>query len=131
MSYPKHILLSTVLLLPYLRLEMNLLANLAKRFAATIHFLYVSKFDTLSLRQKENKDFLAAVFDENHVEFHQKPGDDITQAVNTFIAENEIDMLVMVNTRHSYLENIMYQSTIEKIGLHIHIPFLVMQNLPR
>jgi len=130
-AYPKHILFSTDLQLPYKRREMKLLANLAKRFAATIHFLYVSKFDTLSLRQKDNKDFLAAVFDENHVEFHQKPGDDITQAVNAFITENKIDMLVMVNTRHSYLENIMYQSTIEKIGLHIDIPFLVMQNLPR
>ena len=40
-------------------------------------------------------------------------------------------MLVMVNTRHSYLENILYQSTIEKIGLKIDIPFLVLQNLPR
>lgn len=131
MVYPKHILFSTDLLLPYKRREMKLLANLAKRFAATIHFLNVSKFDTLSLRQQDNKDFLAAFFDENHIEFHQKPGDDITKTVNGFISENEIDMVVMVNTRHSYLENIMYQSTIEKIGLHIHIPFLVMQNLPR
>ena len=40
-------------------------------------------------------------------------------------------MLVMVNTRHSYLENILYTSTIQKIGLHIKIPFMVFQNLPR
>lgn len=131
MVYPKNILFSTDFLLPYKRREMKLLANLAKRFAARIHFLHVSKFNNLSLRQKDNKDFLASLFDENHVQFHQMPGDDVTQAVNGFISENEIDMLAMVNTRHSYLENIIYQSTIEKIGLHINIPFLVMQNLPR
>ncbi len=60
-----------------------------------------------------------------------KSSADVTKAINVFIIENPIDMLVMVNTRHSYLENILYQSTIEKIGLHIDIPFLVLQNLPR
>lgn len=129
--YPKNILFSTDLLLPYKRRELKLLANLAKRFAARIHILYVSDFDNLSLRQQDNKEFLESAFDENQVYFYQKSGDDITQAVNAFVSENEMDMLVMVNTRHSYLENILYQSTIEKIGLSIDIPFLVMQNLPR
>lgn len=131
-NHPKNILFSTDFLLPYKRRELKLLANMAKRFAAEIHFLYISQFDTLSLRQQDNKDFLSAVFNENHVHFHQHSRDgDITQSINSFISENQIDMLVLVNTRHSYLENILYQSTIEKIGLHINIPFLVMQNLPR
>ncbi|MGB5229091.1 MAG: universal stress protein, partial [Eudoraea sp.] len=37
----------------------------------------------------------------------------------------------MVNSRHSHLEQMLHQSTIEKIGLHIKIPFLVLQNLSR
>lgn len=129
--YPQNILFSTDLQLPYKRRELKLLANMAKRFAAQLHFLYVSDFDTLSFRQQDNKDFLESMFEENLVHFYQKSGRDITAVVNSFILENEIDLLVMVNTRHSYLENILYQSTIEKIGLHINIPFLVLQNLPR
>lgn len=128
---PGNILFSTDLLLPYKRRELKLLSNLAKRFAARINFLYVSQFESLSFRQRDNKEFLESNFDQNRTRFHHEPGEDITTAVNNFILENDIDMLVMVNTRHSYLENILYQSTIEKIGLHIHIPFLVMQNLPR
>lgn len=132
LNHPKNILFSTDFLLPYKRRELKLLGNMAKRFAAAIHFLYISEFDNLSLRQQDNKEFLSAVFSENHVHFHQHSKDgDITQSINSFISENQIDMLVLVNTRHSYLENILYQSTIEKIGLHITIPFLVMQNLPR
>lgn len=127
----ENILFSTDYLLPYKRRELRLLANMAKFFAARIDFLYVSKFPNLSLRQQDNKAFLEATFIENQIGWHQKDGADVTQAVNDFIVENEVDMLVMINTRHSYLENILYQSTIEKIGLQINIPFLVLQNLPR
>ncbi len=129
--HPKNILFSTDYLLPYKRRELKLLATFAKFFASKINFLHISKFPGLSLRQRDNRAFLEASFMENKVEFFQKEGTDVTRMINTFIIENPIDMLVMVNTRHSYLENILYQSTIEKIGLKIDIPFLVMQNLPR
>ncbi|MBK5214341.1 MAG: universal stress protein [Flavobacteriaceae bacterium] len=129
--HPKNILFPTDFLLPYKRRELKLVATVAKSFAAKINFLHVSKFSSLSLRQLDNKNFLEASFSENQVNFHQDNGKNVTKAINSFIIENPIDMLVMINTRHSYLENILYQSTIEKIGLHIDIPFLVLQNLPR
>lgn len=129
--HPKNILFSTDFQLPYKPRELKLLANVAKFFAAEIHFLYVSKFPALSLRQLDNQAFLEAFFEENKILFRQESGIEITRAINTYIIEKPIDMLVMINTRHSYLENILYQSTIEKIGLHIDIPFLVFQNLPR
>lgn len=130
-DWPRNILFSTDFLLPYKRRELKLLSSLARHFGAWVHFLHVSKYSNLSLRQQDNKAFLEAMFCDNHIKFHQTDNGEITEAVNTFIAENDMDMLVMVNTRHSYLENVLYQSTIEKIGLHIHIPFLVMQNLSR
>lgn len=128
---PRNILFATDYLLPYKRRELKLISNLGKRFGARIHFLHVSNFSNLSLRQQDNKAFLEAMLVENNVAFHQTEEDNVTDAVNKFIDENPMDMLVMVNTRHSYLENILYQSTIEKIGLNIKIPFLVLQNLPR
>jgi len=127
----KNILFSTDFLLPYKRRELKLLSAMAKFWAAQINFFYVSKFPNLSLRQQDNKAFLEATYIENQVGFYQKDAADVTEAINSYISKNPVDMLVMVNTRHSYLENILYQSTIEKIGLHINIPFLVMQNLPR
>ncbi len=129
--HPKNILFTTDYQLPYKRRELKLVSNIAKCFSSKINFLYISKFPSLSLRQHDNKSFLEASFCDNQVDFFQEEGKEITKAINTFIIENPIDMLVMVNTRHSYLENILYQSTVEKIGLNIDIPFLVLQNLPR
>jgi nucleotide-binding universal stress UspA family protein len=129
--HPKHLLFPTDYQLPYKRRELKLVSNIAKCFVSKMDFLYVSKFPSLSLRQQDNKKFLEVSFCDNQTNFHQVSGTNVTKAINTFIIENPIDMLVMVNTRHSYLENILYQSTIEKIGLKIDIPFLVLQNLPR
>jgi hypothetical protein len=129
--HPKNILFPTDYQLPYKRRELKLVSSIAKCFVSKVDFLYVSKFPSLSLRQQDNKKFLEASFCDNQINFHQKSGTNVTKAINTFVIENPIDMLVMVNTRHSYLENILYQSTIEKIGLKIDIPFLVLQNLPR
>lgn len=129
--HPKNILFSTDYQLPYKRRELKLVSCIAKCFVSKINFLYVSKFTGLSLRQQDNKSFLEASFCENQIGFQQKNGSNVTKEINSFIIESPIDMLVMINTRHSYLENILYQSTIEKIGLHVGIPFLVLQNLPR
>ncbi len=129
--HPENLLFSTDFQLPYKRRELKLVSAIAKCFVSKVNFLYVSKFPTLSLRQQDNKHFLAASFCENKIDFHQDFSNDVTEAINDFLSKNKIDMLVMINTRHSYLENILYKSTIEKIGLNINIPFLVLQNLPR
>ena len=128
---PKKLLFTTDYQLPYKRRELKLISTLAKSFVAKINFLYVSNFESLSHRQEDNKSFLESCFRSNLIEFHSKQGKDLTNAINTFIQEYDIDLLIMVNSRHSFLENILYKSTIDAIGLHIKIPFLVLQNLSR
>ena len=104
---------------------------LNKNFNAMIHFLYVSEYDNLSFRQQDNKAFLDYCMEENQRQFHTTKGKDVVKAVNRYIEKMKIDMLVMVNHRHSFLEDILYSNTIDKIGLKIQVPFLILQNLPR
>ena len=40
-------------------------------------------------------------------------------------------MLVMVNNKHTVLEDLIVQSTIHKMSLFLNIPFLVLQNVNR
>lgn len=127
----KNILFATAYQLPYKRRELKLLSTIAKRFVATIKVLQVSRFKELSHRQRDNQDLIKCSIQENKTEFLNIEGEDVTLGVNDFIKNNPIDMLVMVNTRHSYFENVLHTSTIEKIGWQIQIPFLVLQNLAR
>lgn len=128
---PSKILFPTDYLLPFKRREIKLLSTMAANFVAGITFLHISKFDQLSYRQLDNKAFLKSNIENNKADFVTIMGEGLTSTINNYIKSNGIDMLVMVNARHSYLENILYTSTIDKIGLSLELPFLILQNLQR
>ncbi|SFZ92288.1 Nucleotide-binding universal stress protein, UspA family [Flaviramulus basaltis] len=128
---PKHVLFPTNYLIPFKRRELKLLCEMTSPFRANIDVLYVSKSNKLSLRQEDNKAFLKETLCKNDINFYTINNKHITDTINTYISENKINMLVMVNTRHSHLENILFQSPIDKISLNISIPFLALQNIKR
>lgn len=128
---PRNILFPTAFMLPYQRRELKLLSTLAMNFVSKIHMLFITELNVLSHRQKDNRAFLEYCFKDNKTEYIHAPGKDLTSGINKVLEEQDFDMLVMVNHRHSYLENILYRSTIEKVGLNLNIPFLVLQNIYR
>jgi nucleotide-binding universal stress UspA family protein len=128
---PEHALFPTNYLIPYKRRELKLLCELLAPYRTVIDMLYVSDSETLSFRQEDNKAFIENTVCKTETNFYTVPGKKIDDAINTYIQNNNIDFLVMVNTRHSYLEHILFESTIDKISLKIPIPLLAMQNLRR
>lgn len=130
-SQPKKILFPSAYMLPYKRRELKLLDTLAAEFKAQVHSLYISDFEDLSHRQLDNKKFLTESLPNARLLFVTTPVDNKAQTITDYIQKNEIDFLVMVNSRHSFLEDMLYKSTIDEIGLSPTVPFLVMQNLPR
>lgn len=130
-SDPKRILFPTNYLLPYQRRELKLVGGIARSFCSEIHMLYASRISEITLRQEDVKEgILEHLYDVN-VQQHREEELEKTEAIKKWIDELHIDLLVLVNSRHSYLENILYSSTIDKIGLHPKIPFLVLQNFSR
>lgn len=130
-TQPKHILFPTNYIIPYKRRELKLLCEMASPYRAIIDMLYISKSDKLSLRQQDNQRFIKEGLYKNTLNFKTIRGKKITNSIYAYLKENKIDMLVMVNTRHSFLESILFQSSIDKISLHIDIPFLALQNTRR
>jgi len=130
-NQPKKILFPSNYMIPYKRRELKLLDILAGEFKAEVRSLYISDFDDLSLRQLDNKKFLEESLPHARLSFVRTGVDNRATAIMTYIKENDMDLLVMVNSRHSFLEDMLYKSTIDEIGLSPTIPFLVMQNLPR
>ncbi|SDE34714.1 Nucleotide-binding universal stress protein, UspA family [Pricia antarctica] len=128
---PKKILFPTDYMLPYKRRELKLLNSLASEFKSEVHCLYLSDFEDLSRRQLDNKRFLSESLPDAYLYFESAPIKNKAEAILENIASNAIDLLVMVNARHSFFEDMLYRSTVDEIGLRPKIPFLVMQNLRR
>jgi len=130
-SQPKHVLFPTNYLIPYKRRELKLVCDLFSPFRTKIDMLYVSNSKALSFRQEDNKAFIEETVCKNETNFYTTQSNKIHDAIYTYINNNSVDFLIMVNTRHSYLENILFQSTIDKISFKVSIPLLAMQNLRR
>jgi len=128
---PKKIVFPTDYMLPYKRRELKLLNTLAAEFKSEVHCLHISDFEDLSHRQIDNKRFLQESLPNAYLFFERTPVKNKGEAIMEYISEKDIDLLVMVNARHSFLEDMLYRSTIDEIGLNPKIPFLVMQNLAR
>jgi len=128
---PKHILFPTNYMIPYKRRELKLLCELASPYRAVIDVLYISKSSKLSMRQEDNRAFIKGELCKNNINFKLENNKHIINSIYKNIRENKTDMLVMVNTRHSFLENILFQSTIDELSLNLDIPFLALQNMRR
>jgi len=128
---PKQILFPTNFLIPYQRRELKLVADMARSYRSEIHMLYISNFPINSYRQKDNQSFLKEQFKDDVFNFHRADEGDKTAVILKHLDFMNIDLLVMVRSRHTYLENIIQASTIDKIGLRPKIPFLVLQNYHR
>lgn len=128
---PKKILFPTDYMLPYKRRELKLLNTLASEFKSEIHCLYISDFEDLSFRQVDNQRFLKESLGNAFLFFERRPTTNKAKAIMDYIQKNNINLLVMVNSRHSFLEDMLYRSTVDEMGLRLKLPFLVMQNLAR
>lgn len=130
-AQPKHILFPTNYLIPYKRRELKLLCEMASPYRAVIDMLYISKTEKLSMRQIDNQNFIKEELCNNQINFKVVKSKHIINTIYKYINENNVDILVMVNKRHSFLEDILYQSVIDKLSLNLNIPFLALQNMRR
>ncbi|NRD24630.1 universal stress protein [Winogradskyella litoriviva] len=130
-TQPKHIVFPTNYLIPYKRRELKLLSDLAKSYRSVIDVIYISTSKKLSIRQEDNKDFIKDTLRNNTVNFKIIDSKKLDEAIKNYIQENNIDMITMVNTQHSFLEDMLFPSAIDKVSLGLEIPLLAMQNTKR
>nr|WP_299345387.1 universal stress protein [Allomuricauda sp.] len=128
---PKNILFPTDYQLPFKRRELKLLNDIAGFFKSKVHCIYFTKFDTLSHRQNDNKLFLEASLSRTYLSFGQQDYENVIDGISEYRKNHEVDMLVVINSRNSFLENMLFTTTVDKIGLKTDIPLLVMQNVFR
>ena len=116
-TQPKHILFPTNYMIPYKRRELKLLCEMISPYRAIVDILYISKSSKLSRRQQDNRNFIKEELCKNTINFKIESSKHIINTIYKYIKEHPIDMLVMVNTTHSFLENILFKSSIDELSL--------------
>ncbi len=123
---PSHILFPTDFN-RYYGEELKYIKQLADLNHSKIEILHINKKETLKQTQNSNFEMLTTYLKEYQHQFNWMPNSGKKEQVITeFIAENNINILTMINYKHSFIENLMKEPIIKKIGFHVKIPFLVI-----
>ncbi len=122
---PIEILFPTDFEISYPKKEMEPMLLIARQHKSRINVLHVRKTIELNIVQKENKKQLDRLL-VNMAIFHSVADNEIIPAVNQFQEKNKVNLLVMVQNKHSFIEKLFIEPVIKKIGFHITIPFLVI-----
>lgn len=130
-TQPKQILFPTNYQIPYKRRELKLLSELAKPYRSTIHVLHISKPYQLSIRQEDNQAFIKNTLSANDTLFCSEDYKKVEEGIKKCINEKKIELLTMVNTQHSFLEDMLFPTTLDEVSLALDIPILALQNTNR
>lgn len=105
---------------------LEILKDIAGNNSSKIHILHVYFGAELSEDQEKRKKALAQTFKDYGHHFYSIAEKSVPQAIYDFQEDNPVEMLVMVNNKHSFFENLLFRPVINEIGFHVKVPFLVI-----
>lgn len=123
---PQEILFPTDLKVDYDYSQLEILKKIVQLHHSKINVLHVSTGHDLSTSQTVNKDKLTKLLKKLNYEFQEFEDMEIPHAIDKFQNKQPVDLLVMINNRQTFFENLIFKDTIDQIGFYLTIPFLVI-----
>lgn len=107
--------------------EIKPLKQFADLYESKIRVMHINTNDELNDIQEYNLMMLKGYLENYNYTLHWMPNyNKKVIEINDFIEELGIDILAMVNYKHSFIEKILNEPVIKKIGFHPNVPFLVI-----
>jgi nucleotide-binding universal stress UspA family protein len=123
---PKEILFPSDYEITFDKKQVKQIVNIAASHNSIVNVLNVSYGYDLSEKQAKNKQKLDELFNNISHVFHSVSDQNVTEAISEFQLKKRVNLLVMINNKHSFFENIFFKSKIKQIGFHLNVPFLVI-----
>ncbi|WP_033959104.1 universal stress protein [Psychroserpens jangbogonensis] len=107
--------------------ELVPLKRLAELYNSNIKIVHINEENNLTEEQGYNLTKLKDDLEDYTLSFHWMPDyDNKEQVIKDFIEELNINILVMINYNHSFIESIVNEPVIKNIGFQPTVPFLVI-----
>jgi hypothetical protein len=119
-------LFPTDLEIDYQKEQLKEVLDIAKDHLARVEIINVSSGYDLTEMQQKNKAKLDDILEGVVNQFNELPSQGVITAINNFQQEKEINFLVMIQNKHSFLERLFIEPIIKKMGFHVGIPFMVI-----
>ncbi|WP_047414620.1 universal stress protein [Cellulophaga sp. Hel_I_12] len=125
---PKEILFPTDYEIDYKKEALESLFIIAQQHNSRINVMHVRAGLDLNTLQKKYKKQLEKLISTMSL-FHEMPDNEVINAINQFQVKNKINLLVMIQNKHTFLERLFIEPVIKKLGFHITVPFMVIPQL--
>ena len=122
----KHILFPSDYKLKLCELKLQLLKEIALNHRSFVHIMHESFGEELTIEKEESKTSINEYFEDVEHQFHNLSKESVLNAIHSFNLKYPTDLLVMVKNKHSFLEKILFKSTVHEVSYYIQIPFLVL-----
>jgi hypothetical protein len=107
--------------------ELQPLKHIANLYNSNIRVIHIMENEFLSSSQKNNLKHLQNYLSDYGCSYDYLPNYGTkTAEINDFIVDLEIDLLTMINYKHSLTEQIFNEPVIKNMCFHPRIPFLVI-----
>jgi nucleotide-binding universal stress UspA family protein len=126
---PKEILFPTDYEVDFKTVPLKVLLSVARKHVSSIEVLHVSNGYDLTEQQLKNQAKLDKELKGIAHLFHNPHNQEIIDAINDFQLKHKMNLLVMVQNKHTFVERLFIEPVIKKIGFHITIPFMVLPDL--
>jgi len=121
----KNVLFPTDLNLSFSYQHLKDLVKVLELHQSKINVLHIS-FRGLTSTQRRHKVLLEEAFSNFNADFVIKDDKEITDVIYDYQQDNASELLVMINNKHLFFENLFFKPTISKIAMHLSTPFLVI-----
>lgn len=123
---PEELLFPTDYNMAFTSVQLQPLLDMVATFGTRINVLHVNDQKALTQEQLAHKNKLAGLFEKGSILFHEVQAKNVPEAIAEFQIKSKIDILVMFKNKHSFFTNLFYKPTIDRIGFHLNVPFLVI-----
>ena len=128
---PIELLFPTDFEVEYTKEHFSALFNIADLHNSRIEILHISTGLELTSKQKQNKNLLEKLIDPRSSRYHDVPSQEIIEGINQFQKTAQVQMLAMIQNKHTFLERLFIEPVIKKIGFHVTIPFMVIPDVTK
>ncbi len=104
------------------------ITELVSLLGLQLHVLYANANENLQLTDAQHKEWnkLQNMFASFNPAFHNLHMHHFVDAINTFVYQNDIDMLVVIPRKHNYLDKIISGSHTKQLAFHSVAPVLAV-----
>ena len=123
---PHEILFPTDYEIHYQEAHLKPIIEIAQKHISRVNILHVYNRNGLTDVQEKNKSILETSMKKVAHLFHDVKNQNVPEAITNFQLKSRVNLLVMINNKHSFFENLFFKSTINQIGFHLNIPLMVI-----